>query len=268
MDFLPHTLSFFGSVSEPLNGLDAQFLEQPQLDEEPLSKVLMRMMTLLSPEEQAERLENRDMLPQPSLIRGQAWDENSALPPLKPEERRLLSVFKQLVSDHRKSTRYYDAFSQLCQQYPDLEYLEHLRCSYLAEWGDTVLLRREVQALLERHPGWLFLRLLLARSYLHEDHPEPQGFLMAMQHKLLLEEHLPALESPLSDLLVYQFHLDLYLFFSLQRQLPRAAWCFNVCCHTVSEPEVMEPLAPFIMAGIESTDSDLDFAELLSFLKP
>jgi len=269
MSFLPHTLSFFGHVSDPLTGLDADFLNEVSGDDAPLSKVLMRMMTAISPEAQAQRLTNiPDPWPVPQVLTGKAWQENDDLPAWKADERKLFLIFKQLVNDRRKSTRYYQAFTQLCHKYPQSETLQHLRCSYLGEWESPQVVRQEIQTLLQEHPGWLFLRLQWARSFLHEEHPEPENFRAALQDKLLLEQHLPDLEGPLTDLLIYQFHLELYLFFCLQRYLPRAAWCFNVCCTTVSEPEIMESLAPFILAAVDLESSDPAFQHMLQFLKP
>lgn len=268
-EILPHTLSLFGSVDSPLTGLDMSFFEDPTMDNEALSTVLVRMMTMLTPEEQASRLKLvQDQWPQPRLLSWQSWQEEDHLPALKPEERRLFQIFKQLISDHRKATRYFHDFKALCDRYPDNELLHQMLCSYLAEWDSPESLRNHIQATLNEHPGWLFLRLLLARSYLHEDKPDFEGFQNALDRKLLLEQHLSSLENPLSDLLVYQFHLELYLFFSLQAELPRAAWCFNVCCTTVSDPNIMESLAPFILAAVDTEQADTAFSELMRFLKP
>jgi len=267
-EFLPHTLSFHQTVTEPLTGLDESFLSLPAFENQPLEQVLTELMITLTPRQLAKRLAlEPDDLPLPEPVQGQPWEENQDLPPLDKAEQRLYQIFNQLLRDQRKSSKYLQAFEALCEQYPESEHLQQLRANYYLTWQGRSAAQALLSEKLTQHPGWLWLRLMLARTYLHDDQVDVQGFRASLAHKLNLHEHLPGLETPLTDLLIYQFHLDLYLFFSLQGNLRRATYCFSACHENISDPSILQPLAVFVLAGVPEDGFKRSFNQLLRFVR-
>lgn len=262
---LPHTLSFHGLVTEPLSGLDDDLMAHSG---DSLDSVLVQLMTAIDSAEMARRIARLgDPWPAPEAVQWQAWDESKWFDCLSPADKRLHRAFDYLVLEHRKSGRYLAAFTEMAARL-DSEPCYQLLLDYRFEWEPVQIVRESAIALLQTHPDWLLIRLLLARSYLKEDALDVQTFEKVMQYGLNFNQHLPYLSQPPSDLLVYQFHLDLYLFYALQGQLERAAYCFNVCRQAASDASVMDSLAPLILSKMETGPDDSDFQRLLNFLSP
>lgn len=270
--FLPHTLNVSGSAPKPLGGLtDAIFEEAatPQRQNLPLDKLLTLLMSTPDSQSLANRLnEADDYLARPQPVSYIPWMPDTGLPELTPEDKRTFRAFEQIVLDGRKSSKYEQAFADLVSRYPDVEAFTQLQVGYRFSWHPLEEARKYARSLLQAHPGWLMVRLQLARSYLKEERLELETFVSVMRQRLNLHEHLDDLESPLTDLLVYQYHLDLYLFFAIKGQLKRAAYCFNVCHHAASQPEGLIPLAPLLLASLEPDKGAAAFRELVRFLKP
>lgn len=264
--FMTQSLSLQANQHKPAGALEALFGEQTQ--DQPLDQMLATLMTSLDPEEQARRLaQHPDGLPLPVPLSWTAWDEEETLVGLDSAERRLYHSFDQVLMNRRKSGKYLAQFQELVARYPERETLAQLELSYRFLWEPPELVRPRAEAVLARHPGWLVVRLLLARSFLHEDHLDTHRFEATLQQRLLLHEHLPFLETPLTDLLVYQFHLDLYLYFALTGRLKRAAYAYNLCSRAATS-EAMLSLAPLLLATVSEGPRDRAFQELLNFLKP
>lgn len=262
--FMTQSLSLQANQSKPAGALEALF----DTHDQPLDQMLATLMTALEPEEQARRLARHpDGLPLPQPLQWSAWDEEDTLAGMDSAERRLYHSFDQVLLNRRKSGKYLQQFQELVARYPDRETLAQLELSYRFLWEAPEQVRPRAEATLSRHPGWLVVRLLLARSYLHEDRLDTQRFEATLQQRLLLHEHLPFLESPLSDLLVYQFHLDLYLYFALTGRLKRAAYAYNLCTRAATS-EAMLSLAPLLLATVSEGPRDQAFQELVLFLKP
>ncbi|MBF2052717.1 MAG: hypothetical protein IGS03_04540 [Candidatus Sericytochromatia bacterium] len=269
---LPHTLSFHQArLSEPLAGLDADILNEPLLQNQPLDQALADLMCKPRPERLLQRLQQYlarqpDPWPLPQPLRWQNWLDSEELPPLSPEQRRTHQIFEQLLRDRRKSGKYLQAFEALCAAYPDSESLQQLRLAYYLDWAPLPRAREAMQAVLADQPGFLFVRLMLARTYLQEDDLDTAGFCASLNQRLTLHEHLDSLSTPLTELLVYQFHLDLFLFFSLQGHMARAAWCFHTCAQAVSDPAILTPLAPFVLSGLPEDQLQPGLRQLLRLL--
>lgn len=259
--FLPHTLSLHGPVNEPLSGFSDGLLEE---DSGRFETVLAYLMGRLEPSELVQRMQMRDGWPLPQAVDWVPWSEAEWLEGLSTADKRLYRIFEQLVHEHRKSGKYFAAFQTMCQHYPREPFLQ-LLMAYRFEWEPPESVQLDCRKLLAVHPGWLNLRLLLARSYLKEDQLDFNAFLEVMQQKVNLHEHQP--EKPFTDLLVYQFHLDMYLFFTLKGHLERAAYCFNLCSRTATQPGILDSLAPLVLAALEQGPDDPAFKAFLKFLK-
>ncbi|MEZ0371998.1 MAG: hypothetical protein ACAI44_23105 [Candidatus Sericytochromatia bacterium] len=270
--FLPLTLSVRGSQPKPLEGLTEAIFDEarvPQRQDLPLDRLLTLLMSTPANEVLAKRLAaEADAWPPPRPVSWISWVPEMGLPELAPTDRRTYRAFDQIVLDGRKSGKYEQAFAELASRHPDIETFAQLQVGYMLNWAVPETTRRFAQELLEKHPGWMMVRLQLARSYLKEQQLDLEDFVAAMGHRLNLYEHLDQLETPLTDLLVYQFHLDLYLFFALKGELKRAAYCFNVCHAAASQPEGLVPLAPLLLASLDPESGAAAFRELVRFLKP
>ncbi|PKL79496.1 MAG: hypothetical protein CVV27_01765 [Candidatus Melainabacteria bacterium HGW-Melainabacteria-1] len=270
--FLPHTLNLRGSAPKPLGGLtEAIFAEVPipKNQDMPLDRLLMMLMISPDPALLASRLaEQDDHLPTPQPLTWVDWVPEQGLPELSPEDRRTFRAFEQIVLDGRKSSKYEQAFALLQTQFPDIEAFAQLLTGYRFNWHPIAPARAFARELLSRHPGWLLVRLQLARSYLKEDKIDLDSFTAVMRQRLNLDQHLDELESPLTDLLVYQYHLDMYLFFALTGQLNRAAYCFRICHAAASRPEGLQPLAPLVLSSLDPEVGAAAFKQLVRFLKP
>lgn len=269
--FLPHTLSLQGASHKPVGGLTEAIFDEASSSQRqhlPLDRLLTLLMSSPDSAVLARRLGNNpDEWPLPQALQWQAWDPERGLPELQPEDRRLLQIFEQIVFDHRKSSKYESAFAELQARYPDTELFSHLLASYRFSWHPLETSRQFAEQELSRHPGWLLVRLQLARSYLKEDQLDLEAFATVMNHRLNMHEHLENLESHLNDLLVYQFHIDLFLFFALKGNLRRAAFCFNQAHKASSQPEGLVALAPLLLASLDPESGVQAFRELVRFLK-
>jgi hypothetical protein len=270
--FLPHTLNLRGSAPKPLGGLTEAIFEEaatPQRQNLPLDKLLTLLMSTPESSVLAARLAREDdYLPAPEPVQWIPWMPDANLPELSAEDKRTYRAFEQIVLDNRKSSKYEQAFAELQARYPDVEAFAQIQLGYRLNWHPLDTARNFARSLLQRHPGWLMVRLQLARSYLKEDRLELDTFVSIMRKRLNLHEHIKDLEFPLTDLMAYQFHLDLYLFFAIKGQLKRAAYSFNVCHHAASQPEGLIPLAPLLLASLEPEKGAAAFRELVRFLKP
>lgn len=270
--FLPLTLSVRGSAQKPLEGLTEAIFEEartPQRQDLPLDRLLTMLMSTPASEVLARRLEAQDpSQPAPRPVSWGPWMPEAGLPELDPADKRTYRAFEQIVLENRKSGKYEMAFRDLLGRYPDVEAFAQLYLGYLVHWHPPEAARDFARSQLERHPGWMMVRLQLARSFLKEQQLELDQFTAALDDKLNLHEHLEALETPLTDLLVYQFHLDLYLFYALKGELLRAAYCFNVCHSAASQPEGLVPLAPLLLASLDPDNGASSFRDLVRFLKP
>lgn len=269
---LPLTLSLRGSDPKPIGGLtDAIFDEArtPQRQDLPLDRLLTLLMTAPATATLAQRLAVEDPSePAPTPVSGEPWQPDAGVPALEPADRRTYRAFEQIVLENRKSSKYEQAFSELLSRYPDVEPFAQLEMSYLLSWYDSDRARSFAQAQLARHPGWMMVRLQLARSCLKEQQLELQDFIDVMNGSLNLVDHVAGLETPLTDLLIYQFHLDIYLFFALKGNLKRAAYNFNACHAAASQPEGLIPLAPLLLASLDPDGGAAEFRDLVRFLKP
>ncbi len=270
--FLPHTLNLRGADPKPLEGLTEAIFEEaatPQRQNLPLDKLLTLLMSTPESVVLARRLaEENDFLSAPQAVSYMPWLPDLGLPELSSEDKRTYRAFEQIVLDGRKSGKYELAFRSLVERYPNNEAFAQLQVGYHFLWHPLEETRKYARSLLDKHPGWMMVRLQLARSYLKEERLELETFVAVMRKRLNLHEHLEDLESPLTDLLVYQFHLDLYLFFAIKGQLKRAAYCFNICHHAASQPEGLIPLAPLLLASLDPDKGAGAFKDLVRFLKP
>lgn len=270
--FLPHTLSVSGSAQKPLGGLtEAIFEAAPaaQRQDMPLDRLLTLLMSAPDTALLIKRLrEEPDGQPIPEPVAYAPWYPDADLPPLSSEERRTFRAFEQIVLEGRKSGKYEQAFNEIHARYPDVEAFAQLLLGYRLIWGPLEAARDFARGQLARHPGWLMVRLQLARSYLKEERLDLAGFAEAMDHRFCFHEHLAALESPATDLLVYQYHLELYLYYAIRGQLKRAAYCFNVCHKAASQPEGLIPLAPLLLASLDPEQGASAFRQVVRFLKP
>lgn len=265
---LPHTLSFHTpTVETPLTGLPDDVFTDVQSGDT-LETLLFRLMRSMPSEEIARRLKNHpDEYPLPQALEPVPWQEKIDLPELSREDLRNYRVFRQLVMDERKSTRYFEAFSELLQRHPDVEGLNYLSYAYQLLWSkDKEGVLNQLRTCLQAHPDWLHLRLLLARYVLDES--DTQGFLDAMDQRINLHEHAPEMSSTLTDILVYQFHIDVYIFCCLTGRPHRAAYCFSRCCEVSSDDNFMQPLASFILANQDVQSGVKVMQDLAQFLQP
>lgn len=264
---LPHTLTWHGQGEVNIStDARSQIDGEEQAQVASLEELLTRMM--LSPEhieqwQQSLRALD-DGLPIPEPLVFSSWHDEDLRACLNAEQKRLYQVFQQLLQDERKSTRYAEAFRALCEQFSDQETLWHMHFAYAYRWGnpDLALLQRK----LAEHPHWLFLRLLYARETLKEEHFSAEAYQEAMGNKLLLQLHDDE-RLVFTDLLVYQFHLDLFMFFALAGQLERAAFAFWQAHAACSVPEALQSLALFVLSTCEQGPDDPRFVKFARFLQ-
>jgi hypothetical protein len=267
---LPHTLTWHGQggmniASDARSQMSGDEQEQVSSLEMLLSQLMLMPRSLAQWQRTLSAL--NDNLAVPETLAFVPWTDDALLAQLSPEQKRVYQVFQQLLQDERKSTRYYDAFVALCQHYPEEETLWHMKFAYDYRWrqgpGD------ELQSLLVSHPHWLFLRLLAARESLKEDEFLPAVYQDVLAQRLLLHEHLQAAgeDLVLTDLLVYQFHLDVFMFFSLTGQLERAAFAFWQAHEACSVPEALYPLSLFVLATCEKGPEDPRFVSFAQCLQ-
>lgn len=265
---LPHTLSFHTpAVDTPLTGLPEDIFQDVQSGDT-LETLLFRLMRSMPSEEIARRLVSRkDGFPLPQQLEAEPWKEKVDLPELDSLEMRTYRVFRQLVMDERKSTRYFEAFAELLKKYPDAEPLNYLIFAYRLLWEkDKEPVISALRQCLENHSGWMHLRLLLARYAMDENNPE--AFLEAMDQRINLHEHLEQMTSSLTDILTYQFHIDVYIFCCLTARPFRAAYCFSRCCEVSSDDNFMQPLASFVLANQDVQTGVQVMQDLAHFLQP
>jgi hypothetical protein len=259
-----------GTQPKPIGGLTEAIFEEVQDNQQNLP--LDRLLTLLMSSPDATLLAKRlsllnDPWPIPKQIDYAAWQPDHDEYTLSPEDRRTLRAFDQIVFDNRKSTKYAHQFADLQSRYSHIEFFAQLLCNYYFAWNPLEDAREFANQLLSQHPGWLLIRLQVARSYLKESDLNFAGFETAMNHCLNLDQHLEQLSSPLNDLLVYQYHIDLFLYFAFTGHLMRAAYCFNVAHKSASNPEGLVSLAPLILASVDPESGTQAFRELVKFLK-
>ncbi len=264
---LPHTLTWHGQGEVNIQSdARSQITGEEQQHMAGLEVLLSQMM--LSPQHlqqwQRSLATLADGLPVPEALPFEPWHDEDLLQLLSPEQKRVYRVFQQLLQDERKSQRYAEAFQGLCEAFPEQETLWHMYFAYAYRWGkvDTALLQDKLQ----QHSHWLFLRLLYARETLKEEDFDPERYREAMGQKLLLQEHLSP-ELILTDLLVYQFHLDTFMFFSLAGHLERAAFSFWQAHAACSVPEALYSLALFLLATCEKGPEDPRFVQFVKFLQ-
>jgi len=267
---LPHTLTWHGQggmniASDARSQMSGDEQEQVSSLEMLLSQLMLMPQSLTQWQHTLRAL--NDGLAVPEALVFEPWTDDALLALLTPEQKRVYQVFQQLLQDERKSTRYYDLFMALCQQYPEEETLWHMKFAYDYRWRQGP--GPELQSLLIRHPHWLFLRLLAARESLKEDQFLPEVYQAVLDQRLLLHEHVQAVGEALvlTDLLVYQFHLDLFMFFSLTGQLERAAFAFWQAHAACSVPEALYPLSLFVLATCEKGPEDPRFVRFAQSLQ-
>ena len=267
---LPHTLTWHGQgsvniASDARSQMSGDEQEQVSSLEMLLSQLMLMPQSIKQWQHTLQAL--NDGLAVPEALSFAPWTDDGLLAQLTPEQKRVYQVFQQLLQDERKSTRYYDLFVALCQQYPEEETLWHMKFAYDYRWRQGP--GPELQSLLGRHPHWLFLRLLAARESLKEDQFLPAVYQEVLDQRLLLHEHVQAAGEALvlTDLLVYQFHLDLFMFFSLTGQLERAAFAFWQAHEACSVPEALYPLSLFVLATCEKGPEDPRFVRFAQGLQ-
>lgn len=269
---LPLTLSVRGPSVQTAGGLTdaiAEEAQSPQRQDLPLDRLLTLLMTTPATETLAQRLAIEDPgAPIPVPVAGRPWEADAGVPELETTDRRTYRAFEQIVLENRKSGKYELAFDDLLQRFPDVEAFAQLKMGYLLNWYPAEAARQFARTQLERHPGWMLVRLQLARSFLKEQALDLNDFIAVLDGRLNLDQHLAELETPLTDLLVYQYHLDLFLFYALQGNLRRAAYCFNACHAAASQPEGLIPLAPLLLASLDPDSGADGFRQLVRFLKP
>lgn len=264
---LPHTLTWHGQGEVNIESdARSQITGEEQQHMAGLEVLLSQMM--LSPQHlqqwQSSLAALDDGLPIPEPLPFHPWHDEDLLHRLTPEHKRVYRVFQQLLQDERKSQRYATAFQELCEAYPEEETLWHMHFAYAYRWSKVDA--DDVLATLKAHPHWLFVRLLYARETLKEESFDPDRYREALGHKLLLQEHLGPELQP-SDLLVYQFHLDTFMFFSLAGQLERAAFAFWQAHAACSVPEALYSLSLFLLATCDKGPEEPRFLQFVKFLQ-
>lgn len=267
---LPHTLTWHGQggmniASDARSQMSGDEQEQVLSLEVLLSQLMLMPQHLQQWQHTLRALDDGLAIPKP--LDFEAWNDEALVTKLSPEHKRVYQVFQQLLQDERKSTRYYELFVHLCQTYADEETLWHMKFAYDYRWQQGS--GSELQSLLALHPHWLFLRLLAARESLKEDDFLPETYKEVMAQQLLLHEHQQSAGAALvlTDLLVYQFHLDLFMFFALTGQLERAAFAFWQAHEACSVPEALYPLSLFVLATCERGPEDPRFVRFAQSLQ-
>lgn len=267
---LPHTLTWHGQggmniSSDARSQISGDEQEQVTSLEILLSELMLMPQHIQQWQQTLGALD--DGLAIPEALSFGAWTDDALLARLSPEQKRVYHVFQQLLQDERKSTRYYDLFVALCQTCADEETLWHMKFAYDYRWRQGP--GPELQALLASHPHWLFLRLLAARESLKEDEFLPEVYREVMAQQLFLHEHQQSAGDALvlTDLLVYQFHLDLFMFFALTGQLERSAFAFWQAHEACSVPEALYPLSLFVLATCERGPEDPRFVHFAQSLQ-
>ncbi|PKL75570.1 MAG: hypothetical protein CVV27_14665 [Candidatus Melainabacteria bacterium HGW-Melainabacteria-1] len=211
----------------------------------------------------------KDGMPVPQPVGWQDtpdWDRQ-----LASADRRTVKVFRELLRQQRKSSAYYRDLTHVFERHPHQPRLAQLLLSYLLRWEGPESAAHFASHQLERHPDWHLLRFAWANQVMYRTQlrkPEAEQLarlLDILQHKLLLEQHLAAEQTPEADsaLLFYQATGFYYL---LTRQLERAVFSINQAAAIDSDNPLLVIL---LMAATAIIVEDLERAHhLRDFLRP
>lgn len=146
-------------------------------------------------------------------------------------DRRSLKVFRELLKQERKSSKYYHEIKSIFERHPDSS-IARLLLSYILRWEGVDAANQFAQGQLNAHPDWTELRLAWASQIMFRQnprHPDPtqmQFFLEVIQSKLLLEEHLISGQVPTADLALLFYHATGF-YYLLNHQFERAVFAIN-----------------------------------------
>ena len=229
-----------------------------------LARLMLKPQTLTQWQHALKHLE--DDLGVPEAVKVEAWNDETLLSQFSTAQKRLYLVFQQLLQDERKSTKYHQAFYELCQLFPAEESLWHMHFHYVDRWkvGEPAQRQQELKDCLSEHPDWLMVRLLYARQFLKESDADfAKRYATALDHKFLLHEHTQNAD----EMVAYQFYLDTYMYFALSGQLHRASFAFWQAHQVCSTPDGLYPLALFILSTCENGPEDSRFASWAHFMQ-
>lgn len=182
----------------------------------------------------SERLSHlKDGQPAPAIVPWQAAPGEDAIDArLASADRRSVKVFRELLKQERKSSKYYHEMSNVFERNSDEPRLAHLLMTYLLRWEGQESASHFARHQLELHPDWHYLRFAWASQVMFRTNPrtpEPDQlalFLDILKHHLLLEQHLPAGQLPEADT-AQIFYQATGFYYLLTRQLERAVFPIN-----------------------------------------
>lgn len=221
----------------------------------------------------AERLKNlQDGQPVPGAIDLQpAPDEEAGDQAYTSADRRTVKVFRELLKQERKSSKYLHEIRQVLERYPNDSRLARLLLSYLLRWEGPESAGHFARTKLAEHPDWLYLRFAWASQVMFRTdprNPEPEQlerFLAILNQQLLLEAHFETGRQLEADaaLMFYQATGFYYL---LQRQLERAVFAINqAAALDPQNPLLAMTLMAFTAITVENTERA---RQLRDFLLP
>lgn len=189
---------------------------------------------------------------------------------LNPDEKRTLNAFQQIMSQERKSSRYFDAFEAIRARFPDCEQLAIPAIAYRDNWEPEAGKALQDE-LLAAHPDWLLLRFAAASHMLgeqHPDHPDPEALEAVaelLQHRFELHEHLQAQgRETATHEEAFAFYYTTATYFLMTRRFERALYSLNVCAAIQGREAVLSPTV-FLFLQLEGHGAD---KPLQAFLAP
>ncbi|HEY9843638.1 MAG TPA: hypothetical protein V6D23_24415 [Candidatus Obscuribacterales bacterium] len=214
----------------------------------------------------------KDGLPVPGPV-----DQRPARPEVELDQafasadRRTVKVFRELLKQERKSSKYYRELQHVFERNPDDQRLARLLLSYLLRWEGPESAAHFARHQLGLHPDWLNLRCAWASQVMFRTNPrqpEPEqlaSFLDILQHQLLLEQHLSEGQTPDTDT-AQLFYQSIAFFHLLQRQLERAVFAIN----QAAELDPQNPLLVVVMMAFTAiaVEDPERAKQLRDFLRP
>ncbi len=146
-------------------------------------------------------------------------------------DRRSLKVFRELLKQERKSSKYYHEIKSVFDRHPESS-IARLLLSYILRWEGIDAANGFAKSQLQAYPDWTELRLAWASQIMFRlnprqpDQAQMQFFLEVIQDKLRLEEHLVPGQIPTADLALLFYHATGF-YYLLNRQFERAVFAIN-----------------------------------------
>lgn len=152
---------------------------------------------------------------------------------LSSADRRTVKVFRELLKQERKSSKYLHEFKAVFDRHSHNPRLARMILSYLLRWEGPESAHAFARQQLALHPDWNILRFAWASQVMFRSNPrrpDPEQLKLLpeiLEHKLTLEEHLADPAQPVESDTALLFYQATGFYYLLERRFERAAFAIN-----------------------------------------